>query len=198
MIKDNQNQKNLLRISFANLREKCLATNHQSILFEVENSLKKLIALNKNEKYIGIYWPLKGEVDLRSLYKSSTRNLALPASNKNKEITYHPWIKMPLEKDFLKIPSPTKERVLNPEEISLLLIPALSIDKSGYRLGYGGGYFDRLRSKKRWKNIPSFIVIPQICVSNDPLPKDHWDIPFDGWISEKGLHEVQPDQSLVR
>ena len=73
----------------------------------------------------------------------------------------------------------------------MLLVPALAIDQGGYRLGYGGGYFDRLRKKELWFSIPSFVVISSNCISSNPLPRNEWDLPFNGWISEKGLHQIE-------
>ena len=70
-------------------------------------------------------------------------------------------------------------------------MPALAIDQEGYRLGYGGGYFDRLRQNKEWRSIPSFIIISQNCISESPLPRNSWDIPFNGWINENGLHQIK-------
>ena len=37
----------------------------------------------------------------------------------------------------------------------------------------------------KWKSIPSLGVLPKVCVSKKPLPRDSWDIPFDGWINEE-------------
>ena len=68
----------------------------------------------------------------------------------------------------------------------LLFVPALAVDKTGIRLGYGGGYYDRLRSRQDWTNVPAWVVLPETCVSKELLPRDPWDIPFSGWISEQG------------
>ena len=84
-----------------------------------------------------------------------------------------------------------KGNPINPKDISILFVPAIAIDKEGYRLGYGGGYFDRLRQKDLWLSIPSFVVISNNCISKTTLPRDKWDVPFNGWISEKGLHQIE-------
>tara|TARA_Y100001968_G_scaffold86828_1_gene77831 strand:- start:930 stop:1529 length:600 start_codon:yes stop_codon:yes gene_type:complete len=142
-------------------------------------------------KYIGIYWPLKGEVDIRFIKDIHNQKVALPSSSKNKEISYHHWSDNPLEIDSNNIPAPTRENALKPNDISILFVPAIAIDWEGYRLGYGGGYFDRLRQRDLWFSIPSFVVISNNCISKKPLPRDRWDIPFNGWISENGLHQIE-------
>ena len=152
------------------------------------------ILLNKYHiegKYIGIYWPLKGEIDIRFIKEIKNQKVALPSSSKNKGICYRPWSNNRLKIDSNNIPAPTGESAINPKDISILFVPAIAIDQKGYRLGYGGGYFDRLRQKDLWFSIPSFVVISNNCISKKPLPREKWDVPFNGWISEKGLHQIE-------
>ena len=165
---------------------------HEKIKYNVSDLLKT--HLNKHHakgKYIGIYWPLKGEVDIRFIKEISNQKVVLPSSCKAKGISYHVWSNNQLSLDSNNIPSPKRENDVDPKDISILFIPALAIDQEGYRLGYGGGYFDRLRQKDIWLSIPSFIVISNNCISKEPLPRNKWDLPFNGWISEKGLHQIK-------
>ena len=134
---------------------------------------------------------LKGEVDIRFIKDISNNKIALPSSSKSKGITYHHWSNNQVELDSNRIPAPTGEDAISPNDISILFVPAIAIDKAGYRLGYGGGYFDRLRQQDLWFSIPSFVVISNNCISKKPLPRDKWDLPFSGWISEKGLHQIE-------
>ena len=69
----------------------------------------------------------------------------------------------------------------------MILVPCLSVDKYGTRLGYGGGYFDKLRRYKNWRNIPCIGVLTSNCVSTIPLTKAEWDIPLTGFITEKEI-----------
>jgi len=174
------------RIKFQKLRNNELPKVEELIIKRVGDFIHSKPNIKK--KFIGIYWPLAGEIDLRILKtKELGIPLALPSANNLGILRYHPWGEKQLKKDFYGIPSPIDEKILTPNQISLLLVPAIAIDQDGYRLGYGGGFFDRLRSDNEWKKITSLVVLPNICVSDTSLPKDTWDIPFDGWISEKGL-----------
>ena len=70
------------------------------------------------------------------------------------------------------------------------MVPALAIDYKGTRLGYGGGCFDKLRADSNWRAIKALAIIPNDCLTKFSLPKDEWDIPFDGWINEKEIFQI--------
>jgi 5-formyltetrahydrofolate cyclo-ligase len=141
-------------------------------------------------KAIGIYWPLPGEVDLRELRHRNAHPLALPAADGEGRLTYHLWEESPLAQDRCGIPTPQDQPALAPQQLGLLLVPALAVDPRGIRLGYGGGYFDRLRAQPAWRSVPALVVLPRACLATSPLPTDPWDVPFDGWICETGCSRL--------
>ena len=155
----------------------------------VEKNVKLYIDLffkeYKNIGYIAIYWPLNNEVDLRSLKENFS--LALPRCKDNKELLFYPWDEKPLSKDSEGILSPDNSFPLSYKHISMIFVPCLSIDKNLIRLGYGGGYFDKLRSDSNWRNIPCIGVLTSCCVSTIPLTRADWDIPLSGFITEKEI-----------
>ena len=69
----------------------------------------------------------------------------------------------------------------------MIFIPCLAVDKNLTRLGYGGGYFDRLRGDKNWRAIPCIGVLTSNCVSHHALIRADWDIPLSGFITEKEI-----------
>lgn len=157
----------------------------------VEHMLEGMIArgaLIRAGGHIGIYWPLPGETDLRCLPTAGKSwPLALPCSDGAGGLTYRPWDGDPLPPDSCGIPAPQTGRLLMPQEIQILLVPALAVDLHGVRLGYGGGYYDRLRADPDWKGVRAMVVVAQACISPVDLPRSAWDLPFDGWVSERGV-----------
>lgn len=156
---------------------------------------------------LGLWWPIGAEPDLRPLAAQLERQgagqLALPAvhawppPSPSLRLLYLPWHPdAPLAPDACGIPSPPApaqgEAPLAPHQLALLLVPALAIDRHGIRLGSGGGWYDRLRADPSWRSVPALAVLPAACVSPTPLPRDPWDVPFDGWLDETGLHPIHP------
>ena len=135
---------------------------------------------------VGLYSALPGEVDLFSLRQRIAAPVALPRADGEGRLEYLSCCGTTLEPDGCQIPAPSTGNPLRPQQLSLLLVPALAIDATGIRLGYGGGYYDRLRANNDWAEVPAWAVLPSICFSSAPLPRDPWDVPFHGWITEFG------------
>ncbi len=66
------------------------------------------------------------------------------------------------------------------EEIEVILVPALAFDKAGYRLGYGGGYYDKFLEGFSGRTIGLAFLD---CVT-DSLPREEFDKPVDEVITE--------------
>ena len=153
-----------------------------------KNIIKFLNIYFKNREikdYLAIYWPLKDEIDLRNLSKNFLT--ALPKCLPNKTLEFYAWKNSPLKRDFEGIPSPQNSFLLNHKQISMIFVPCLSIDRKLTRLGYGGGYFDYLRSDYLWSAIPCIGILTSNCISKSLLPKAKWDIPLTGYITEKEI-----------
>lgn len=127
--------------------------------------------------------------------------LALPAvlppksGEAHGRLIYLPWLPgAPLRPDACGIPAPLpadgrEPLPLSPRDLGLLLVPALAVDRTGLRLGSGGGWYDRLRADPAWRSVPALAVLPAACVV-DRLPRDPWDVPFSGWLDEHGVWGV--------
>jgi len=178
-------KKKLERYTFRKLRDEISLNQRENVEKNVKLYVDSFINEYKNIGYIAIYWPLRNEVDIRSLKEKFS--LALPRCKDKKKLLFYPWDEKPLNKDSEGIPSPNNSFSLSHKEIRIILVPCLSVDKNLIRLGYGGGYFDKLRSDKNWKDIPCIGVLTSNCVSTIPLTRADWDIPLSGFITEKEI-----------
>ncbi|MCP9886544.1 5-formyltetrahydrofolate cyclo-ligase [Cyanobium sp. ATX 6A2] len=175
-----------LRLRLRALRGQLLPGSEAAIRTQVALVLEGPLA---GAGRVGLYWPLAGEVDLRPLadQPALASRLALPAVAGNR-LLYRPWhAAQALHRDACGIPAPPPSAGdLAAGELALLLVPALAVDRRGLRLGYGGGWYDRLRSRPDWRRVPALAVLPSGCLL-ERLHADPWDVPFDGWICERGL-----------
>ncbi len=139
------------------------------------------------------YCSFRGEPDLSSLLKQQ-RVWGLPRCEGN-DLIWHRWFptcEWPLRPGTYGItePDPTSPLV-EPRRVDLILIPCLACDIKGYRLGYGGGFYDRMLSSPVWANkitigiVFEYARLPQ-------LPRESWDIPLNGICTESGLFLNNP------
>ena len=168
-------KKNFERTKFKNLMEKSSPVDRKKVEINVKLYIDSFVKKSMKINYIGIYWPLKNEVDIRSL--NNKYSLALPRCEKDKELLFCAWEGEKLTKDYEGILSPDSSQKLSYENISMIFVPCLSVDKNLTRLGYGGGYFDKLRKDQNWKNVPCIGLLTSNCVSNVALTRAYWDIP---------------------
>lgn len=63
--------------------------------------------------------------------------------------------------------------------IDLIVVPALRIDRRGYRLGQGGGFYDRALVKEQVKSAWTIGLIHPDEISSEDLPIDEWDQPLN-------------------
>ena len=92
-----------------------------------------------------------------------------------------------LQPAMLGIPAPPDSApVLSPEELDLILVPALVYDRDGYRIGYGGGYYDRFLSSARAFTIG----LGRERLMMDRLPKEAHDIAVECVVTEDKVYSA--------
>jgi 5,10-methenyltetrahydrofolate synthetase len=94
---------------------------------------------------VSAYWPLRGEPDLRpwlsALHEQGLVCVLPVVVEKNAPLVFRRWSPgCAMEKGFWNIPVPADPDTFTPQ---LLVAPVVGFDAQCYRLGYGGGYFDR-------------------------------------------------------
>jgi 5-formyltetrahydrofolate cyclo-ligase len=76
-------------------------------------------------------------------------------------------------------------RELSHGELDLILVPGLAFTRSGHRLGYGGGYYDRFLQHVEGKTPSCSLAYERLVL--DRLPLKNYDIPVDYVITESGI-----------
>jgi 5-formyltetrahydrofolate cyclo-ligase len=94
---------------------------------------------------LGIYWPVRGEIDVRELAIEHLKNggrVGLPVVvTQSAPVEFWRWEPgIPMSKGIWNILIPEQREVLNPDA---LIVPLVGWDSQRFRLGYGGGYYDR-------------------------------------------------------
>ena len=177
--------KSKLRKKILKLRE---VENFKNIKIDFDNVFDLLEKNNLTKKYIGGYFPVNYEIDdleiLKKLKKKKYQ-ISLPVIKKNFDMDYYSWsFDDPLKINQYGIPEPFSKKLIYPD---ILLVPLVAFDKNLNRLGYGGGFFDKLRRDNDWRNVPCIGVLTSNCVSTIPLTRAEWDIPLSGFITEKEI-----------
>jgi 5-formyltetrahydrofolate cyclo-ligase len=155
------------------------------------SSYLKSSPLLSQAKTILAYFSFRQEPDLSSLFADTQHRWGLPRVE-GKSLSWHRWkAGEVLETGAYGIFEPRADApILEPDEVDLILVPAVACDVRGYRLGYGGGYYDRLLSSPQWSSKPTigiifdFAYLPQ-------LPMDAWDRPLHSVCTETGLRIVR-------
>ena len=148
------------------LRKKTLKTREKIDQRNIKIDFNKIIKILKkeriNKKTIGGYYPVNFEIDdlvLLKKFEKKRFNISLPVIKKNFQMDFYKWsFSDPLKINKYGIPEPEIKNIVYPD---ILLIPLVAFDKNLNRLGYGGGYYDRLierlsKKKKNYKDRFSF------------------------------------------
>lgn len=135
-------------------------------------------------RIIGTYWPCRGEPDLRNWSIEVVERggrIALPVViRKGWPLEYRVWTPGdPLERGIWNILAPSRGPAVQPD---IVVAPLVGFDAAGYRLGYGGGFFDRTLAAMPRK--PRAIGVGYAeCRLPTIYPQPH-DIPMDTIITD--------------
>jgi 5-formyltetrahydrofolate cyclo-ligase len=151
--------------------------------------------VGREDTMIGAYWPIKGEFDpLPALHRWKEdgelleqplrRRIGLPMVDRvHKTLKFHAWYPgCPMEEDAYNIPKPKDTEVIVP---TLLFVPCVGYGAGGYRLGYGGGFYDRTLASLEPRPFTVGLGFAQGFLP-DLEPEDH-DVPLDAILNENGV-----------
>jgi 5-formyltetrahydrofolate cyclo-ligase len=140
---------------------------------------------------VGFYWPFRGEIGLHHLIREligAGAGAALPVViEKGQPLEFRAWQPgAPLERGVWDIPVPAERQVVHP---TVLLVPVVGFDEGGYRLGYGGGYYDRTLAARNPRPLAIGVGYEfQRLATIDPQPHD---VPMDAIVTEAGVRRFE-------
>jgi len=90
---------------------------------------------------------------------------------------------------------PEEPSFIDESQIDVVLVPLLAFDSNGYRVGYGGGYYDRFLSR-----IPNALKIGVSLFSavESISDNDKYDIPLDLCVSPNGQHQWKRQKPMLK
>jgi len=151
--------------------------------------------MERPDTVIGAYWPIKGEFDpLPALHRwkedgelqgtPQRRRIGLPVIDKQrKTLSFHAWYPgCPMEEDAYGIPKPKDTELLVP---TLLFVPCVGYAAGGYRLGYGGGFYDRTLAELSPR--PFTVGLGYGCGYVDEFEPEPHDLPLDAILNDHGV-----------
>ncbi len=131
--------------------------NSSNINFSLLNKILKKFKIIKTKR-IGAYYPINYEIECFKIIKKLEilgHKISLPVINKKNKMDFFEWsFDNPLRVGKFGIPVPHNTKKVYPD---VLLVPLVAFDRYNFRLGYGGGYYDRYI--KKISNIKKIITI---------------------------------------
>ena len=176
-------------MSKKNLRKKFLIYRKRNYkISSVNLSLlnKILKKISRKNKKIGAYYPVNYEIDCLKIIRKLEivgHKISLPVIKTNNEMDFFEWSSDdPIRVGKMGIPEPYRIKKIYPD---ILLVPLLAFDKYNYRLGYGGGYYDRYI--KKISNIKKILTIGLAFSFQkiDKIPVNDYDEKLDFILTER-------------
>ncbi|KAM3101742.1 5-formyltetrahydrofolate cyclo-ligase [Phormidesmis sp. 146-12] len=142
--------------------------------------------LFRDAKTILTYFSFRQEPDLSLLWKLD-KVLGVPRCVENSLFWHLFPSDFPTQTGAYGITEPHPEApIVTIDRVDLILVPCVACDQRGYRLGYGGGFYDRLFSSPRWADKPTIGIVFQFGVL-EALAIDPWDRPLQFICTEVGV-----------
>ena len=188
-ITDLRAYRNALRSRLIAAREALPAPEHARLSQAIERHLADLVDAT-SPRILAFCWPFRAEFDARSLIAARLPHglrACLPVvMDSNSPLEFREWTPhSEMIEDRYGIHIPARRDVLRPDAI---LMPLNGFDGAGYRLGYGGGYFDR--SLAGMNPRPLAIGVGFELARLDSIRPQAHDLPMDFIVTEAGAFAV--------
>jgi len=173
---------------------KALSAKETATKSETIHTRIRSLPVWNSAKTLLLYLPVNGEVDTWPLFdwaREQGCRMLLPCCRKNEPGRMDFFTVMHREElvpGMYNIPEPDRNQCMLIEhpDPEVVILPGVGFDRQGYRLGYGGGYYDRFLARHP---MPSALIIGLgfSCQIREELPHDPWDKKVDVVITEEEM-----------
>ena len=154
----------------------------------VRSALRPMLAARRG-RAVALYWPVRGEIDVRPLAGGILRGggtVALPVVvDRDGPLEFRRWTPDgPVEPGVWRIPVPTGPGAVEVAP-DLVIVPLVGYDGERHRLGNGGGYYDRTLAAGAARGTPPYAIGVGFAFSRVPTihPQPH-DVRLDAIVTE--------------
>lgn len=158
------------------------------------------------DRHVAGYWAIEGELPLHVVVSTLGRRgqqYCLPRITGARQLSFVAWKPgADLESNRYGIPEPvcTQEDLLAPNELDIVLLPLLGFDRRGWRIGYGGGYYDAsfefLRDRHEAQS-PLLVGVAYAVQEMEAIEPAGWDVRLDYVATEFGLIDCWAEQAAA-
>ncbi|HTL42104.1 MAG TPA: 5-formyltetrahydrofolate cyclo-ligase [Pseudolysinimonas sp.] len=184
-----ESEKRALRAEIRERRRIRTSTERAAAASAITQHLVDL-ATDLHVRSVSAYLSMTDEPGTRDFVRWACDNdirVLLPVSREDGLLDWAPYDGAGEEVDFLGLPTPTSE-LLGPiaiNDVDLIVIPAAAVDRTGMRMGWGRGYFDKtLGSMERCPPVYAVIFDDELV---DEVPRERHDQPVNGVVTPSGI-----------
>ncbi|MFW6022863.1 MAG: 5-formyltetrahydrofolate cyclo-ligase [Halanaerobiaceae bacterium] len=185
------NEKNIIRKKYFNIRKRMKFEQIVNCSKEITEMFLNLDMVINSSKLL-LYYSIRNEIITHELIKNllmMEKEVYLPyISNdkKNIKIAQITNLLSDMQDGAFGIKEPVNKDNSDINKMDIIVVPGLIFDRNGYRIGYGGGYYDRLLGSLN--NDITTIGLAYEDFLQDSLPVENFDIPVDIIITEKDTY----------
>lgn len=144
---------------------------------------------------LGLYLATDGEVDLSGAADDLRRRdwqLLLPVIGPDRSMSFAPWSpESPMVENRFGVAEPAHDDpdLVVADALRVVIVPCVAVDRSGHRLGFGAGYYDRALATATATLRVGVAFEAQVVERIRPEP---WDVPLDVVVTEAGVLRPEP------
>ena len=153
--------------------------------------------------HVAGYWATNGEIALHAwqVQLPDACRYCLPVLHEDGCLRFAAWRPgEPLVSNRFGIPEPDvgQDALLEPEAMALVVTPLVGFDRTGQRLGMGGGWYDRSFAFRRAQVAPPWLVGAAFDEQEvDALAAESWDVPLDATCTPMHAHVFRTDPTSI-